>query len=236
MNSRRKFVKQGTLASASVLALNPFDVLAGMLPSPKKLFAEGKCLTLLHSAEPEVMTGGEFITYVSRAKRIASPIILNASQNIVANTTIHLHTEELNANYSVLNQNGILTGFINITEGETGVIERVNHLAAYLKNEKKCNLVTCVSHLGFKKKAGMDDLALAAASENIDIIIGGNTSNYTAQTMVVRNSKKEEVIIQSSFKSNLPCGKLEIAFDETGVKKHVHVASKFYNDAVVSLA
>ncbi len=54
--------------------------------------------------------------------------------------------------------------------------------------------------------------------------------------MVLRNNKKEEVIIQSSFNSNLPCNKLEIAFDESGNKKHIHVATKFYKDVVGSFA
>lgn len=234
MNSRRKFVKNSSLATAAFLAVNPFDVFAGIIPTSGNLFANGKCLTLLHSAEPNMMIKEEFMTYVSRAKKVASPIILNASQNTVANTTIHLHTEELSKQYSVLTQNGILTGFIHIADTDNDAIERINQMAFYLKHEKKCNLVVCISHLGFKNKTDIDDLTLAESSENIDIILQGNTANCSAKTFIARNSKKEEVIIQSSLSSTLPCGKLEIAFDETGIKKHVHVATKFYKDAIAS--
>jgi hypothetical protein len=235
MNSRRKFVIQGSLATAALLALKPMEILAKVLPTSNNFLSNSNCLTLLHSAEPELMVQSEFMSYVSKANRIASPIVLNASDNTVNNNQIHLHKEAFNSRYSILNQGGVITGFITISADEVNGTQTLNEVATYLKQEKKCNLVVCVSQLGFKNKTGLDDLTLAATSENIDIILGGNTANFTTKTMVVRNNKKEEVIIQSSFSTHLPCGKLEIAFDEAGNKKHIHVATKFYNDTIGAL-
>ncbi len=236
MNSRRKFVIQGSLATAALLALKPMELLAKVLPTSTNLLSNSNCLTLLHSAEPDAMVQHEFMSYISRANKFATPIVLNVSNNVVDNSQIHLHTQELNTRYSLLKQNGMLLGFVSFASTESDDINKLNELATFLKNEKNCQLVICVSHLGFKNKSGLDDVALAASSENIDIILGGNTTNFTTKTMVLRNNKKEEVIIQSSFNSNLPCNKLEIAFDESGNKKHIHVATKFYKDVVGSFA
>lgn len=55
-------------------------------------------------------------------------------------------------------------------------VETVNRLAAELKNDKGCDLVVVVSHLGaVKENEKTTDYELAAASRDVDIIIGGHS-------------------------------------------------------------
>lgn len=230
MNSRRKFVIQGSLATAALIASTPMKMLASIMPVSKSLLSNGNCFTLLHSAEENAMVQHAFKNYVNKANNTCSPVVLNASNNLVNNEQIHLHTQDLNTRYTLLNQNGILTGYVSISSDDTEAINKLNELAKFLKAEKNCKLVICVSQLGFKHKAGLDDLTLVSQTENIDIILGGDITNCTTKTLVLRNKNKEEVIIQSSISNNLPCNKLEIVFDEYGNKKHIHVATKFYKD------
>lgn len=56
------------------------------------------------------------------------------------------------------------------------IIETANNTATYLKKDKKCDLVVVVSHIGVKKEShNPTDYELAAASHDIDIIIGGHS-------------------------------------------------------------
>lgn len=55
-------------------------------------------------------------------------------------------------------------------------VETVNRLAAELKQKKGCDLVVVVSHLGaVKENEKTTDYELAAASRDVDIIIGGHS-------------------------------------------------------------
>jgi 5'-nucleotidase len=58
-------------------------------------------------------------------------------------------------------------------------IEITNDITNKLKNEFKCDLIICLSHLGFSynKKDIISDLILAKKTKNIDLIIGGHTKS-----------------------------------------------------------
>ncbi|MDE5975301.1 MAG: metallophosphoesterase, partial [Muribaculaceae bacterium] len=56
------------------------------------------------------------------------------------------------------------------------IIPEANRLAAFLKNEKKCDLVVAVTHIGYEKENDKTtDPELIAASRDIDIVIGGHS-------------------------------------------------------------
>ncbi|MDE6792575.1 MAG: bifunctional metallophosphatase/5'-nucleotidase [Muribaculaceae bacterium] len=56
------------------------------------------------------------------------------------------------------------------------IIPEANRLAAYLKNDKKCDLVVAVTHIGYEKENDKTtDPELIAASRDIDIVIGGHS-------------------------------------------------------------
>ncbi|MDE6299051.1 MAG: bifunctional metallophosphatase/5'-nucleotidase [Muribaculaceae bacterium] len=56
------------------------------------------------------------------------------------------------------------------------IIPEANRLAAFLKNEKRCDLVVAVTHIGYEKENDKTtDPELIAASRDIDIVIGGHS-------------------------------------------------------------
>ena len=86
-----------------------------------------------------------------------------------------------------------------------------NTYAAYLKNEKECDLVICLSHLGYDK--GPDtDCEIAPLLRNVDIIVGGHShtrlNNYTA----VKDLDGKDVIIVSDGSWGLEIGQLNVEF------------------------
>jgi 5'-nucleotidase len=99
-------------------------------------------------------------------------------------------------------------------------IAEANKLAATLKNEYNCNLVVCISTLGYNTKNAKNDITLANSSTHIDVILGAD--NLMVTPAIVKNTNKEEVVLNYSAPKGLVLGKLQIEFDEEGNKKMVH--------------
>lgn len=60
-------------------------------------------------------------------------------------------------------------------------IEIAKDITQILKEKEKCELVICLSHLGFMYKNNPDkvcDITLAKSTRNIDLIIGGHTHTF----------------------------------------------------------
>jgi 5'-nucleotidase len=99
-------------------------------------------------------------------------------------------------------------------------IVEANKLAEILKNDYNCNLVVCISTLGYNTKNAKNDIALANSSTHIDVIIGAD--NLMITPAIVKNTNKEEVVLNYSAPKGLVLGKLQIEFDDEGKKKMVH--------------
>ncbi len=55
-------------------------------------------------------------------------------------------------------------------------------LADILKNREKCDLVVCLSHLGWQGKPYSDE-TLILNTRNIDIVLGGHSHSYFDKTL-----------------------------------------------------
>lgn len=102
------------------------------------------------------------------------------------------------------------------------IIETANRTAAYLKNDKKCDLVVVVSHVGAKKESNKTtDYELAKASKDIDIIIGGHShtlikpNNGTpGYPSIVENAEGHPVMIAQTGKYGKYLGYIKINLDD----------------------
>ena len=56
-------------------------------------------------------------------------------------------------------------------------IKAANAVADKLKNEEKCDVVICLSHLGWDE-AGLNDMEMMAKTRNIDLVLGGHSHSY----------------------------------------------------------
>lgn len=77
-------------------------------------------------------------------------------------------------------------------------VEVAQDMARILKEEQKCDLVICLSHIGFNYKNDPDkisDLKLAKKTKNIDLIIGGHTHTFLDKPVIEKNSDGKEVLI-----------------------------------------
>jgi 5'-nucleotidase len=77
-------------------------------------------------------------------------------------------------------------------------IEVAQDMSRILKEKKKCDLVICLSHLGFRYKDEPEkpsDIVLAQKTKNIDLIIGGHTHTFLDKPVIEKNSDGKEVLI-----------------------------------------
>ena len=123
--------------------------------------------------------------------------------------------------YTIIRRGGKKIGFIGLLTDIMEVVDRdiakvltyqnpsevVNRFAGFLKEEKNCDMVICLSHLGYG-----EDKNLAASVRNVDIIVGGHTHTLLDDKQVVKDLDGEEVIIVQNWKWGLNVGHLSIDF------------------------
>lgn len=94
-------------------------------------------------------------------------------------------------------------------------IEIAKDEVKYLKEEQKCDLVVCLSHIGYKYNSDkVDDIKLAKATKDIDLIIGGHTHTFLDEPQVFKNSAGKDVMVNQVGWAGLQLGHIEFYFDE----------------------
>ena len=90
-------------------------------------------------------------------------------------------------------------------------ISTANKIASELKSQS-CDLVICLSHLGFEyeNKNINSDRKLAAETQNIDIILGGHTHTFFDKPLVLKNSKNKDVLINQVGWGGVYLGRIDI--------------------------
>jgi 5'-nucleotidase len=91
-------------------------------------------------------------------------------------------------------------------------IEVATDITKTLKEKEKCDLIICLSHLGFDYKNEKDkvsDLKLAAATQDIDLIIGGHTHTFLDKPVIKTNKIGKQVIINQVGAYGINLGRID---------------------------
>ena len=144
--------------------------------------------------------------------------------------------------YKVFNKGGIKVGVFGIGIELEGLvsknmygntlyqnpIEKSNYYADLLKNSLDCDLVICLSHLGFKYNTKkMSDKLLASQTKNIDLIIGGHTHTFLNKPVIVENLESENVQIAQVGYAGINIGRIDYFFNRKMCVKKVDGSSIF---------
>lgn len=101
--------------------------------------------------------------------------------------------------------------------GKTKYLEPIqiaNRTAERLKKKERCDMVICLSHLGYEYSHNkVSDLILAKETENIDLIIGGHTHTFLEEPAVLKNKKGKDVVVNQVGWAGLRLGRLDYVFD-----------------------
>lgn len=91
-------------------------------------------------------------------------------------------------------------------------IESATDMARILKHEQKCDMVICLSHIGFSYKEEPNkvcDLILAKKTKDIDLIIGGHTHTFLDKPVIEKNLDGKEVLINQVGCYGLNLGRID---------------------------
>ncbi len=133
--------------------------------------------------------------------------------------------------FKIFNKNGIKIGVFGLGIELQGLVDKrmsketvyndpletAQDMVRILKQENKCDLVICLSHLGYKYSKDdsnkISDLKLAAKTKDIDLIIGGHTHTFLDKPTILKNLDGKEVLVNQVGCYGINLGRIDFYFD-----------------------
>lgn len=127
--------------------------------------------------------------------------------------------------YVVLKRGGLRIGVFGLSPQLDGLVmaktcagvkyndpvKAANDVAKLLKEQEKCDLVVCLSHLGWDI-IGIDDTELMRQTRNIDIVLGGHSHSYFNALEYEENIDGKPVPNDQNGKHGIYVGKITVDF------------------------
>ncbi len=152
--------------------------------------------------------------------------------------------------YKIFNKNGIKVGIFGVGIELAGLvgkkqyaetvynnpIEIAQQYSAFLKNEKKCDLVICLSHLGFDFRDNpqkVSDKILAANTENIDLILGGHTHTFLKEPQTFTNKAGKNVLVNQVGWAGLLLGRIDFYFDKNKNVQNITWQNQVIDNSII---
>jgi 5'-nucleotidase len=112
--------------------------------------------------------------------------------------------------------------------------EVAERTATLLKKDEKCDLVICLSHLGYQYelKNYFSDVKMAANTRNIDVIIGGHTHTFLKKAQQIRDKDGELVIVNQAGWAGIMLGRIDVTFEKGKKKKCYSCKNEYLQNAV----
>ncbi len=162
------------------------------------------------------------------------------------NTILDGETEK----YKIFNKNGIKVGIFGVgikLEGLVGKkdygeteyldpIEIAQHYSDFLRNEKKCDMVICLSHIGYDYRDDpkkVSDKTLAANTAGIDLILGGHTHTFLPEPQSFPNKNGKNVLVNQVGWAGLLLGKITFYFDKDKNVKNISWNNQVIDDRIL---
>ncbi len=98
-----------------------------------------------------------------------------------------------------------------------------NSTATHLKHKEKCDLIICLSHLGYKyDDTKVSDVVLAKNTRYINLIIGGHTHTFMDTPDVQKDLDGKEVWINQVGWAGINLGKIDFYFTKNKIKNKLN--------------
>lgn len=129
--------------------------------------------------------------------------------------------------YVILEREGVKIGVFGLSPVLEGLVQTKNYegvvfespieaaqrVAKILKEQEKCDLVVCLSHLGWKGEPYSDE-TLIANTRNIDIVLGGHSHSYFDKTLFYKNLDGKDIPLQQMGKNAVYVGKMKVEMEK----------------------
>jgi 5'-nucleotidase len=128
--------------------------------------------------------------------------------------------------YIVVERNGLKVGILGVAPQPKGLIVQHNYegmkyiapakaaqpIIDKLRHEEKCDVVVCLSHLGWGDEPEQDKRFIAK-THGIDVLLGGHTHTYFKKEEYVTDKKGHQVVVDHTGKNARFIGTLELEFE-----------------------
>lgn len=152
--------------------------------------------------------------------------------------------------FKIFDKNGIKVGIFAVgielaglvgkkQYGETlyqDPVEIAQHYSAFLRDDKKCDLVICLSHIGYDYRDNpekISDKILAAKTDGIDLILGGHTHTFLPEPQTFVNKKGKNVLVNQVGWAGLLLGKIDFYFDKNKNVKNISWINQVIDDTIL---
>ena len=129
--------------------------------------------------------------------------------------------------YTIIKRNGLKIGLFGLSPQPKGLVdttkfvgvkyldpvETARRMAALLKTKKKCDVVICVSHLGWENEE-LTDQMLVPATRDIDIVLGGHSHTYMKTLRYVKNVDGKDVPVDQNGKHGIWIGRIVLDLEK----------------------
>ncbi|WP_313214383.1 metallophosphatase [Soonwooa sp.] len=153
--------------------------------------------------------------------------------------------------YKIFDKNGIKVGIFGVGVELKGLVGKANYqeteyinpieiaqqYSQFLRNEKKCDLVICLSHLGYdyeKEPERMSDLILAKKTSGIDLILGGHTHTFLPEPQVMNNSEGKKVLVNQVGWAGLLLGRIDFYFNKDKSVKNISWINQVIDESIIA--
>lgn len=139
--------------------------------------------------------------------------------------------------YKVIQKSGVRIGIFGVGVDLTGLVSRdaygemkyydpieiAQDMSRILREEEKCDLVICLSHIGYEYQHDdgvVSDKHLAKKTSGIDLIIGGHTHTFLPQPEEFLNAKGKTVLYNQVGWAGLFLGRIDFHLQHGKVQKY----------------
>jgi 5'-nucleotidase len=126
--------------------------------------------------------------------------------------------------YVIIKREGVKIGVFGLAPKMKGLVSDKNctgvkysdparvalETATMLKEKEKCDMVICISHLGWNSNRGEDDQYMIHGSRNIDLVLGGHTHTYFTLLEYENNMDGKPVPVDQNGKGACFIGRLVV--------------------------
>ncbi len=126
--------------------------------------------------------------------------------------------------YITIKRNGVKIGVFAVCPKMKGLVSDKNcvgvkyldpgqvalETATMLRQKEKCDMVICISHLGWSSNRGEDDQYMIERSRNIDLVLGGHTHSYFQHLEYWNNMDGKPVPVDQNGKSACFVGRMVV--------------------------
>lgn len=126
--------------------------------------------------------------------------------------------------YTIIKRNGVKIGIFGLSPELDGLVsnenwkgvkyldpvKKANEMADILRKKEKCDMVICLSHLGWDMNGIIDDQQMIPGTHGIDIVLGGHSHTYLEQLEYVNDLDGHKVPVDQNGKHALYVGKIVV--------------------------